>query len=1010
MATQVGEIFYDVSFETKNLLAGQREVQKTLDQTGKAADGATASFGKLKAAALAVSSALAVQKVIGYADAWATAGNKLANATKAGETSAEVLERVFQSAQRTRVSIDAMATLYQRLEVASRSYGTSAEEVAQLSENVAKALKISGATTTEASSAMMQLGQAMGAGALQGEEFRAINENGGRIMLALADAMGVSRGALKALAADGKLTTEKLLELKNATTTLALDKEFAKTVALFSENLQKADNNITKFVGSSDLVKTGVAGLGKAFVVVSQNLDTVATAAGFAAAAIAGKLVSAIQTSAVEAIKSAVAANTKAQADLNAATGAARRAEADRVAALASFESAKAAEAAAIAANNAAKSNGHLTASQRQSAAAAVEQATAMRAAAMGEYAAATKAAASAQTTLTTATNAASASTRAMSAAAGLMRGAFALLGGPTGVVLIAAYAIWQWISAADAAKKKALEFGDQIDKLAGSYRELTKAQAAGKSAETARFIEAQKTAVAELDKELEKAKAGYQNLEKASASAYTQAAKSNALKNQQEAQRNIAILTADREAAQNKLNEALSLEKKLQAQAQTGPAAPEAKAQTPAADYLKNFADKQETAFAKIETARKAALDQVSADLKNSVISEETAAAARVKINTQADAEIAASRKKFSGTQDKFDVEGYLAGLRQATASEIEQAEISKNEKLRRLQELKIGEQDAATATMLIWAEYYQTLQGIREKDAQAKMASDADFNAMLEKNRAEAVAIAIQNDANEIARIQNQAALKIQELEAARQLDMQNEQIYADAITAINLKKDADIKASQDKLAKEKQAKSDAEVKMWSDGLGAMADMVKTFSGEQSKEYKAMFAASKAFAIADFAIKQGQAIAQAWSAGDYWTSAIRIAGAVAQGASILSGIQSANYSGRKYGGPVSAGQMYRVNETGAPEMFTAANGSQYMMPNASGQVTAANKIGGGVQVIIQNYAGAEVTATTSDDERIITVAVKKAVSEVADSLRSNTGAVWNAAKAGTNLQGRTA
>lgn len=43
-----------------------------------------------------------------------------------------------------------------------------------------------------------------------------------------------------------------------------------------------------------------------------------------------------------------------------------------------------------------------------------------------------------------------------------------------------------------------------------------------------------------------------------------------------------------------------------------------------------------------------------------------------------------------------------------------------------------------------------------------------------------------------------------------------------------------------------------------------------------------------------------------------------------------------------RQYGGPVSAGSLYRVNEDGAPEIFNAAGGKQYMMPNTRGEVVS--------------------------------------------------------------------
>ncbi|MDI9792100.1 tape measure protein [Pseudomonas aeruginosa] len=44
----------------------------------------------------------------------------------------------------------------------------------------------------------------------------------------------------------------------------------------------------------------------------------------------------------------------------------------------------------------------------------------------------------------------------------------------------------------------------------------------------------------------------------------------------------------------------------------------------------------------------------------------------------------------------------------------------------------------------------------------------------------------------------------------------------------------------------------------------------------------------------------------------------------------------------GRQYGGPVGAGGMYRINENGAPEVFQAANGRQYMLPNTRGEVVS--------------------------------------------------------------------
>ena len=78
---------------------------------------------------------------------------------------------------------------------------------------MAAALQISGATTAEMSSVMLQFSQAMAAGRLNGAEFNAVAEGAPIVLRALSDVLGVSRGALKKMAADGLLPTTVLTEV-----------------------------------------------------------------------------------------------------------------------------------------------------------------------------------------------------------------------------------------------------------------------------------------------------------------------------------------------------------------------------------------------------------------------------------------------------------------------------------------------------------------------------------------------------------------------------------------------------------------------------------------------------------------------------------------------------------------------------------------------------------------------------------------------------------------------------
>lgn len=106
----------------------------------------------------------------------------------------------------------------------------------------------------------------------------------------------------------------------------------------------------------------------------------------------------------------------------------------------------------------------------------------------------------------------------------------------------------------------------------------------------------------------------------------------------------------------------------------------------------------------------------------------------------------------------------------------------------------------------------------------------------------------------------------------------------------------------------------------------------------------------------------------------------------------------------GRQYGGPVSAGSLYRVNEGGAPEIFNAAGGKQYMMPNSRGEVVSnkdATAQGGApaapVVNVYQAPTGTTATAKFSEADKqwVIDVVVGDGTSngKVGQMIANNTG-----------------
>ncbi len=134
---------------------------------------------------------------------------------------------------------------------------------------------------------------------------------------------------------------------------------------------------------------------------------------------------------------------------------------------------------------------------------------------------------------------------------------------------------------------------------------------------------------------------------------------------------------------------------------------------------------------------------------------------------------------------------------------------------------------------------------------------------------------------------------------------------------------------------------------------GFDSLAGIISGAAGKASSAYIAMFAAAKSFAIASATLDFNGALLKALNAPDSLTTAQRFtnyAAVASAGASVLSNIASVSMSGgRRYGGTVSAGNAYRINEDGRSEIFQTAGGQQAFIPNQSGKIIPADKVGGG-------------------------------------------------------------
>lgn len=504
-----GRLVYEVDMDTRRLLDARREIDAALNGLGGTVGRLDVSINRaersvsslqrtmsgLSAVARSVIAAISVQQVAAYGNEWVTVNNKLANSVRANEQLAEVTQRVFDISQNTMSSLTATATLYGRLERATRSAGTSTKDLITLTSTINKGLAVSGATTEEASSTMTQLSQALASGVLRGEEFNSISENGSRLAVALADSLGVTIGQLRAMAAQGKLTTEVVVNglLQQSG---AIAKEFANTTVTMGQAFTIATNNITKFVGESSSVSTSIRVFNEGVISLSQNLDVVANAIAAAAVIFGGRFAGALALATKARIDDMLAA--KAQAKATAETAAAT-ANAARVTALkAGLDKEQA------------LSNLALAQTEYNVAKGTAAEAFALDNLIAKKSIAIQMSATHAETQLTeaaatrTATAAAAAATTTIG---GLARNALALIGGPVGVAVIAAAGLYYFYQKAQQARQESIEFASTLDTVISKMKEMSQVQLKGDLAKTADAVDALREKLADQTKEQDKAR-----------------------------------------------------------------------------------------------------------------------------------------------------------------------------------------------------------------------------------------------------------------------------------------------------------------------------------------------------------------------------------------------------------------------------------------------------------------------------------------------------------------------
>lgn len=206
---------------------------------------------QLRALAGVAAGAFGGQAIAQQLDSYTRAGTQIRLIADTEAERVAITREVFEQAQATGVEYEAQAKLVSRLTSASDAIGASQEDVLRLARLVSQTFVISGASAQEAASSATQFAQALGSGALQGDELRSILENNLPLARAIADGFGVAVGQLKAMGAEGELTANRVLPaiLNQAD---KINEQFEKAPGLISQGAQRLENSATVFLGKLD--------------------------------------------------------------------------------------------------------------------------------------------------------------------------------------------------------------------------------------------------------------------------------------------------------------------------------------------------------------------------------------------------------------------------------------------------------------------------------------------------------------------------------------------------------------------------------------------------------------------------------------------------------------------------------------------------------------------------------------------------------------------------------------
>lgn len=996
MSTNVGEIYYEVSADVAALLDAQQQaedaldsMQNSFDSTSNASENLDSGLNKLAATIKGVIAAAALREAADMVQKYQEMAERVQMATASQSEFEMVQKRLLNTANGTYRALGEAQELYIRTADSLRSMGYVTTQAMDVQDSMSYAFVKNATSADRAGAAIDAFSKSINTGKVAADQWETLTTAIPSVINDIAAASGQSAAAIRALGAAGQLTARQLTEgLRQSL------EENTAAAAGMSNNLTDATVRLRTAVTSilvafenetgalqeftNGLIKS--AGWMLEFGNNAEQMKGVIDAASSAAIVFAGvmgaRYVGALAMATTAKLQSIAASRQQAAADVQAAqnvqiatTALVRKTLADKEAALSALNLAQAEY-------NVARGSAAETFALNNLIAAKTAARNASLSLAQAEIAQAT------------AQNTAAAAARNASVAVGMARGALALVGGPAGAAMLAGAAIFYFYQKAQQARQESIEFADSLNGVLAKMKEMNSTQLAANIAKAEQSMIDQREAISDLTREYDELAQRKTFIEQA-AQIRGAAAVAEDYAN---INRDLAIQAGKVDAAENRLSQTVSSVGILRAQLngtllqgidllrRDGEAAGVAAGMMSNLGKMLNFATAEKEKFnsssIKIERPKGVQdyLDKLSAQVElQGELNERKRAQLKAEQEIRQlggnENDVRLARERAAAEFDSVDAQRAQKKAADQAASSGKQAATQAESVAQKLANLR-AQSDLTTESVEKRRIQEAGLRAEQSLGSAATQQQLAEARALGEANEKAAISIQKRKEAEQgqkyakqeiaagntsvnpitgasvdpLAQINLQETQKLEAIAKYQELDKQNTQLYEDAKTAIQLQaSNARMQIAQTE-ADQQRASVLSILGSASQGFDSLASIIADSAGKSNAAYQVMFAASKAFAIAQSTLSLNTAIMQAMADPTALTPAQKLANYAAiasAGASLLSNVASISYGGgREHGGPVSASSMYRVGEGGKPEIFKASNGSQYMIPGDNGRV----------------------------------------------------------------------